>query len=301
MGNILFSFENHFSIEVIDMAEPRHKNWQEYWSDVAPRLVKYLTENQNELLIKYLNNSFAIFSFLTEDWDQKTTKHADLRPKLTIFLVEIHDIMRGIIACYEHQTLAPLALLLRTAFEIRANLTYILKSETPEVLVDIFDRFQDVEQVLARKSSLTVASPTSEEMDTVIKRCPEWFHNGKPIESMPHWTGIKGMNLYRICEASHVNLKENYIGIYKVNSKFTHASPLIRNMYRNNGALGSIPRPDQSIAFAALAMGQCMEALMLSCEFFGVDFPEYEYLLVCQDMLEATGQKRLDPKDYPNK
>lgn len=274
--------------------------WVKYWNDVGPRLSVYLHGNTDARIIRYFVNCIAIYSWLAEDWAKKTTKHPELRDKLSIFIVETQDLMRGILASYEHMTMAPLALLLRTAFEIHVNLKYVVRSDDPAKWADLFDRFQHIEQILGIKSSAQLPSPKEEDFKRVAAICPEWFEPGtiKLKKDEIHWTATK-TNLRLLAEAPHVDLGEQYVGLYKVNSKFTHASPLIRNLYRKGGSLHSIPSRDQCGMFALLAMGQCMAVLQESCEFFGVEFPEYDYAIVCGDATEVMTGERLDPKDFP--
>jgi hypothetical protein len=285
--------------ELMESMEPA---WFKYWKGVAPRFDVFLQTNANPLVERYLINSFAIFSFVTEDFDKKTTKKSELRPNLSVFLVETHDLMRGVIANHAHMTLAPLALVLRTVFEIHVHFRFIVNSSDPAKWADLYDRYQEVEQLLGSKSSPSIPDPTEADFTRVAARNPEWFKPGTntPMERM-NWTADERMNLRQMSKSSHVNLEEEYKSLYKTNSKFTHASPLIRNMYRKDGGLRSVPDRRQSDQLSMLAMSNCMKILEEACEFFGVEFPKFDYCVVCNDMLEAIGQRRLNPSDFRDK
>lgn len=282
--------------ELVENAEPE---WFKYWKGVAPRFDAFLQANENPLVRRYLLNSFAIFSFVIEDFDNKTAKHSDLRPKLSVFLVEIHDLVRGVIANHAHMTLSPLALILRTAFEIQVHFRFIVKSPDPAKWADLYDRYQEVEQLLGAKSSPGIPDPTEADFERVATRNPEWFKHGThtPMDGI-NWTADKRLNLREMAKVPHVNLEEEYKSLYKTNSKFTHASPLIRNMYRKGGSLRSVPDRKQSDQLAMLAATTCLKILEEACEFFGANFPKYDYCIVCNDMLEAMGRPRLNPADF---
>jgi hypothetical protein len=275
------------------------ETWTEYWVKVSPRLQDHLHSNAKEGILRYLVNCIAIYSWITEYWTSNITKNKELSPKLSIFLVETQDLQRGVLASYEHMTLAPLALILRTILEIHVNLKYITRSSDPARLADLFDRFQFVEEYVGRKASKNTPKPTESELNRLAQKCPEWFEAGKTKlnKDILHWTAMR-TNLREMAESSHVGLGDEYVEIYKINSKFTHASPLLRNIYRKAIGLQSIPSQNQSEMYTLLAMGQCMKVLQEACDFFGITFPDYDYAVVCQDIMEAMGQKRLDPKDF---
>ncbi len=277
-----------------------HKNWQTYWADIGPRLSAYIIKAQKILLLQYLENSFALYSFTIEDFESKIKAHTDLCSKLSIFLIETQDLMRGVIACYRDLTLAPLGLILRTAFEIHCNLKYIVRSNTPEKYADLYDRFQEIEQLLGVKASASFPDPTEADFQKIATHNPEWFQPGtiKLVDKTPHWTAIKGMNLFKVADSSHVALTDDYKGIYKTQSKFTHASPIIRNLYRKSDGLRAIPNPKQAEELAMLAQGYCIKTLEEACNFFQVEFPEYENALIGQDLLEAMGLPRMNPADF---
>lgn len=275
--------------------------WKKYWSEVAPKLDAHLEKCRNPLVERYLLSSFSIYCWITEGFGGKITKHHDLWPKLSLFLIETQDLMRGIIACQRHMTLAPLGLILRTVFEIHCSFRFIARSNDFQRLADLYDRFQDVEQLIGRKSSPVVTDPTEEDYQCVRAKCPEWFKPGtNVILKDPHWTAIPGMSLRKMAEDSRVNLLDDYLRLYKTQSKFTHASPLLRNLYHKNGGLSFIPDSKQSNDHALLGCFTCMSFLEEACGFFGVKFPKYDYCLVAQDAMEAMGKPRINPAEFKN-
>lgn len=275
--------------------------WQKYWNETGPKLLTYLNGNSDPLMVTYLVNCIGFYSYLTENWEKKTTKNSELRGKLSIFLVETQDLMRGVLASYEHMTMAPIALLLRTAFEIHVIVKFIMRSDDPAKWADLFDRFQYIEQILGARASIQLPDPTDEDLKRVAEMCPEWFEPGtiKFRDRRPHWTA-SNTDLRKMAETAHVNLGDKYVDLYKINSKFTHASPLIRNMYRKDNGLHSIPSREQCGILAMIAMGECIEVLKQSCDFFGVDFPGYDYAIICNDAIESISGKCLDPNDFPS-
>ncbi|MCC6837313.1 MAG: hypothetical protein IT234_02130 [Bacteroidia bacterium] len=270
--------------------------WQKYWADIAPRIDAYISDTCEPLVVKYLENSFALFSFVTEDLDSKTTKNKELRSKLDVFIVHTHDLMRGVIATYKNLTLAPIALNLRTIFETHCNLKFIVRSKEAAQLADFYDRFQEIEFLTGVKSSPYLPDPTKDDFDRIMARNPEWFENGK-LKKPLHWSSAK-TDLASIAASKHVDLEHDYKAIYKTNSKFVHTSPIIRNLYRRNGFLMAIPSGENPKSLALLAQSYCIKTLQEFCMFFGIDFPELDYALIAQDMVESTGRKRLDPKQF---
>ncbi|MBL7557663.1 MAG: hypothetical protein JNM24_17670 [Bdellovibrionaceae bacterium] len=269
-------------------------NWMEYWQDVEPRLALYVNKRLNKDALEHLNCSLALYSFTTENWISKIKKNNETSLILSIFLIQVQDILRGLVSEYRNQTLTPIALMVRTVFEIKANLMYMIKSPEAISLIDKFDRFKNLEKFLGKKGSVFFDNPTDQEAQEVMAKCNEWFIGGKLIDSQPHWSAKKGINLRKICEASHVNLLNEYISTYKLNSKFTHGSPIINNMYSNQ----SIPLHVHTMHLAFLGAGDCMKVLHLLCEFFGVDFPDLDYAHICGFAIKATGGVPPDPRDF---
>ena len=121
-----------------------------------------------------------------------------------------------------------------------------------------------------------------------------------PIRDQVHWSAVKGMNLRAMAAVKHVDLEEDYKSLYKTQSKFTHASPLIANMYRKAGGLRCIPSPEQSTELALLAIVLCMRTLEEFYEFLGIIWPAMEFALisldqlVVQDILSGTAPATLE-------
>jgi hypothetical protein len=215
-------------------------------------------------------------------------------------LVETQDLLRGIVACHRAMTLAPLALLVRTSFEIHCNLRYVIRSSDPARMADLFDRFGKVEKITGMKASAATPDPSPADWDNLKRECPEWFDSktGKIVDQ-PHWTTEK-TNLRKMASSPGIDLESDYVALYKTTSKFTHASPLVANMYRKANGLQCIPSSEQNSQFGLLGAHNCLKILEEFIDFFGVPWPKIEVMemnidcLCAEDLIKGIRYPDLD-------
>jgi len=198
--------------------------------------------------------------------------------------------LRANLACQSHLLLATSALNLRTAFEIYANLLYIIRNPDPALMANRFLRFKEVEKYLYDKES---GKPllSAEEYRRIEEACNEWFvvKAGK-ARVKTHWTAQEPMSLKKMTkeldewdEAAGVESKkrlkmhESYHQVYGMASKFTHGSSIIVNLYDQKSGIGCIPNPAHPTRLNLMGTTFIMKCLQEACLHFGVEFPEYDY------------------------
>ncbi len=254
-------------------------NWIDYWNSLAPRLNGYIDGQSCRDAELFLTSAFGFFCYLTEDFHDKATLHKNVGGGIDSIIVETMDLARSIIVLQRQLLMAPLALVNRTIFEIYCNQKFLLKSNDPEVSAKQFADFKQIEEWLGQKQSVSMADPLEVGLNAILKVHAEWVDakTGK-LHKKVHWSGRNGISLRDMCK--EIGSENEYISIYKTNSKFAHASPVITNLYRTPKGLGFVGERNRCLSFALPAMRYCKEILKAQCSFFGVPYPEDQWSII---------------------
>ncbi len=145
----------------------------------------------------------------------------------------------------------------------------------PKLDSDIFNRrvnFFEYEKLAGTEFSPVMTSPDPATIDAFVKAHPYWATKDGKLKETTHWTGEHGMTMKEM--AIKLGMAGDYHQVYKVASKFMHASPIIRNLYHGRRGTCAIPEEKHPTFFNLMTAHYCMEGLMEFCEFFGVEFKE---------------------------
>ena len=264
--------------------------WATYWNSLLGRFNNFIRQQEVPEAIRYIQNSIALYAWITEDISSKLTRNQNDANKLNLFLVQGFDLLRGSLHFQKNILLAPAALSARTAFEGYCNLKFMLSRNDVATYIDRFHRFSEVEKIIGQKNSINLPDPTQEEIDNLLLRNPEWRDPGRPgkIQKKPHWSAEPGMNLRKV--ATLAGIENEYLSIYPTTSKFTHVNPIAINLYTQTRGLGPIPDKKQVTRMTLFTTHFCINTLQLYCKYFGVEFPELDYAHICQDFITLSRQ-----------
>lgn len=265
-----------------------HKNYKEYWAEISPLLEKHVDKSLLTDALTYIDSSLAFYCYTTEDLNEKITLNKEVAKALIVPIVETQDILRGILALYKNLNLAPLAIMLRTSFEIYCTLKFIATRDNPALYADRFFRYQEIEQIKHLRAVPGFPNKLSQSIPEILDRNPEWKDPATGnLVKRAHWSATFSSfeEIARECGE-----QANYDSVYRTNSKFTHASPLLKNMYHGADGLGAIPKPSLALSMALQATHYCIATLKVFCEMYGVLFDEDEYNYILQFMMNCNPQ-----------
>lgn len=269
-------------------------SYKPYWSGLKPRLSTHILSQLDNEILDYIDKTTGFVTFQCEDIDTKITKNKNFYKRIEVILAENLDLLRGVHVSYSHLAMAQLALTLRTIFELHVNLKYIVCGPDPDQLSDRYLRFFHVEKYVASMQSSNLPQLTQAEIDNIFVNSPEWIDSNtndikKPYRNL-HWSGILGCNLRDLCKKTEVDLDEYYETLYKTNSKFTHASPILLNMYSRGNSFGPLPLHIHVARFAILASYFSLETMKLYSDFFGLPYISSEYDELQQMFLDCMAK-----------
>lgn len=261
-----------------------HKDWIEYWKQIAPPLEAHIQSQRVPDAESYIKCCFAFFSFVTEDFVKKITKNNSLFTGISPLIVELQDILRGTFHTQVNLIIATSAFNLRSAFEIRSNLTYIYKHNNPSEMIQRLSYFFRYEQIVGSRLSPNL-SYEGEEIEKAFADVHTYWKNKTTglLKDNADWNG-EDKKFKTICD--DLKWQDDYFYVYKLTSKFNHGSPIVRNMYQTHRGLSCMADPKNTTIFNILCAHHICEWLMDTCEFFGVDFPELEYRKIQMKVLE---------------
>ncbi|MGB8931717.1 MAG: DUF5677 domain-containing protein [Anaeromyxobacteraceae bacterium] len=264
-------------------------DWRAYWREVEPQLAAFAAGQRSPELHAALGDALGFFGFVAERIEGKASRHAPEQMKLAPLLTEALDLLRGIRSGYKAQLLASLALMARTAFELRCSVEYLGQSSDVPRLADMFVRFVYAERMKFSRALLTLtkdaAGPlTVEALEArrvqaardeaeARKLAPEWFGADGKLRA-DHWTG-PGRSIFDM--ARDADLEGDYRSLYASTSKFTHGSPLLRSMYVTEGGIGPLAIHSHCSLMATLGALHCLSLLRAWCELFAIAWPAKEY------------------------
>lgn len=256
----------------------KHLDVAAYWKDVAPRLAAHIESQRNRDVEDFIAHSFALYSFVQEDFAAEATQNQSLLKHMGIMLVHVHDVLRGLMVAQAHLSPVTSAALLRIALEVRCNQLFIIKSPDPAKFADRFSRYADIERLLreeyAPPGTPSLLSPAEEQR--IRTTCTEWF-KGKGRVQVKHWTAEeKFRSLKSLADA--VGLSDEYLKVYNIGSKFVHGSVLLENVYSRSGRMGALSNPVLSSQLSLLAASHCVHIIREAAAFFGVPLSDDDYL-----------------------
>lgn len=264
--------------------------WTDYWNNLVPRFTQYLEQNSDKDVEQYLVNSFGFIAYHVEDFASKVTKNKKDLGKIDIFAIETMDIARSLIQLQSFLHMAPLALMQRTVFEIYVNHQYIVRSKDSSDLATRFYDFKQVEEYIGKLRSAFLDNPNEKEIEIILEKHPEWKDpsTGK-LHKKVHWSGKNGTSLESL--AIGLGLQNEYSTLYRVNSKFTHASPVLINLYNTPKGLYMIPTLDKCSAMSFVTMEFAHKIIRSHCEYFGVPYDEYSWALISNPIAKKLQEK----------
>jgi hypothetical protein len=201
-------------------------------------------------------------------------------------MVELHDILRGILFAQKNLLLATSAFHLRSAFEIRCNLKFIFQHTNPKQQCERLSDFFRYEQIVGSRLSPNLPYEGEPVEKAFAQRHPYWANKSTGLlKNNADWNG-EGKGFKEICD--DLGWQDQYFQMFKITSKFVHGSPIVRNMYQQAGkGMGCIPDSKHPTMFSLLATNTITDCLMEYCEFFGVEFPELDYRIIQTEMLKV--------------
>lgn len=253
----------------------KHKNHEEYWKDVFPRLQTYLHNETKQDIKDIIFTCLAFYGFLTEDIGQKIKKNQAISPKLDLFLVFAFDQLRAALVLYENLNLSPLAISARATFENSVSIRFITSNADPDKYADRYHRYKDIVRLKAHRNSLILPPLTEQEVNLIKTNCPEWFLPDGKLKKNPHWTAIDGMSFEQLVNKADM---KDYYSIYRTTSQFVHASPITVNMYKGPKGMGAIAFEKRAKEFALIICIFSLETLKDYLLFFGVEFDQGYFL-----------------------
>ncbi len=268
---------------------PDYPDWRSYWADVEPRLAAEVAAQRNPQTVAALSDAVGLCGFVTEKPVSKVTRHAPEHLKLAPLILEQVDVLRGIRAAYDAQTVAALAVSLRTAFELRCGIVFVAKSGEVSKHADLFERFAHVERMrFARTDPAKTKDPA--ELEAIARqKAPEWFDptSGKLL-ARSHWTGPRRTILDVAKEAG---LEQDYRTVYASTSMIAHGSYLVRNLYERPEAFRLVATREKCDQMAILGASNSLDALGEWCELFGIAYPRMDLVLIRRALLVAGGMQ----------
>lgn len=253
----------------------RFNNHEEYWKDVNPRLVSYLSNNTKKEVKDLIFTCIAFYGYVSEDIGKKISMNKEVSPKLDLFLAFAFDQLRSALVLYSNLNLAPTAVCARTTFENSVSLRFITQSKEAAKFADLYDRFKNIVRLQAHRDSTNLDDLPEAEITRIKSTCPEWFDPGTgELKKKPHWTAINGMNFEQL--VNKTDMKEHYT-LYRTTSKFAHASPITLNLYSGPKGFGSVSEERHARSFALLICIFALETLKDYSLFFNVPFDQDIY------------------------
>lgn len=258
-----------------------HKSFDEYRKAVAPRLDEEIAARRDTECEIVLAHAFLLFSYVIEDMQSKATKDRAILDTIGIMLVELQDVLRGVVHGMGAVSPVVLGSLLRVAFEVRCNFEFITSRAEPARYADRYSRFGRVSE-LAHDEQLPpdqrrVKPETRAE---IVAECGEWIRikTGGGLHFDHDWNAEKEFsNLKK--RALAIGLADDYLKVYGATSQYVHGTMLLWNGYRGpDGKVGPLGSTAPCRRMALLAVYHCMHTLRTAAEFFGLPFDEAEYL-----------------------
>ena len=259
-------------------------DWRAFWKKASSDLDAHVNRTVDVHADRFLFESLGLLCFSIEEIDKKITKNREVYPRLDVPLVVTVDLCRASLNSYRCLSIASVALTLRAALEVHANLKFIVRSDDPTMYADRYCRFLRIETLMHRRRSKNLSTPSAQEEAQILDENPEWRdkETGKLVKR-PHWTGIDGYTFESV--ARKVGLSSDYDSMYVMTSKFSHGSSLLLNMYRKSGALTLVPCPEDCMRLSMMATNYCMDTFREYADFFGIPFPDGEYKEILRHLL----------------
>jgi hypothetical protein len=266
-----------------------YQDWRSYWADVEPRLAAEVAAQRNPQTVAALSSAVGLCGFVTEEPVSRVTRHAPEHIKLAPLILEQLDVLRGIRAAYDAQTVAALAVSLRTAFELRCGIVFVAKSGEVSKYADLFERFAHVERMRFARTDPAKTKDPAELEATARQKAPEWFDpaSGR-LFSRLHWTGPQRTILEVAKEAG---LEQDYQTVYRSTSTIAHGSYLVRNLYERPEAFRPVATREKCDQMAILGASNCLDALREWCELFGIAYPSVDLVLIRRALFVAGGMQ----------
>jgi hypothetical protein len=212
----------------------RYKTFDEYRNAVAPHLDAMIAARRDPECEDVLAHAFLLFSFVIEDMQAKATKNKEILNQIGIMLVELQDVLRGVVHGMNVVSPVVIAALLRVAFEVRCNLQFIFSRPDPGLFADRYRRFARVSE-LAYDESLApeqrLIKPQTRQ--DILKACAEWITvkpNGE-LHFGHNWTHQKEFRSVKQ-RAEALGLASDYRAAYAATSQYVHGTALLWNGYR---------------------------------------------------------------------
>lgn len=198
-------------------------------------------------------------------------------------MVELQDIARGAYYTQCNLLMASSAFNLRTAFEIRCTLSYIFKHTEPSKMVERLANFSRYEQIVSSKKSRFLEYEGEIIEKQFADAHPYWKNKSTGLlKEKVEWNG-EGKSIKDICE--ELKWMHDYFHIYKLTSKFHHASPVVKNVYQTQLGMTCLADPQIITINNIQCAHQITNTVAEACAFFGVDYPKDELLLLHQQFL----------------
>lgn len=245
------------------------KDHFEYAQQLSGVLDAALAKQRDVKFEAALGEAYFLFSFVMLDFQSKATLHADLFELLGIMLVELEDVLRGIL--HGQSVLSPviLATLCRVALEVRCNLRFIFSRKDPALYAGRYFKYSLAERGTFPDTTLGSAI-SKEEREWIVASCPEWFGADGKKKSRLTWTAEADFNSIKKV-AIEVGHHQDYETVYALTSKYVHGSATLIGPYGGpDGEIGPLGQPSQCKQMAYLAVNYCMESLRDATKFFGV-------------------------------
>jgi len=249
-----------------------HRTYADYAQAVGQQLQSHLEKLRDHPFEESLLEAVLLYSFTIEGMEAKASNHVQVLKRVGVILVALNDVLRGILAA--QQNLCPMALATsaRVATELAAKLRFIVTGPDPEKYSDRYWRHQQIEKLLhdQRKPKPRL---TKAEVDSILARCPEWIRKKSDGSHRlsDNWTAESQFDsLAKVAKAA--DMADDDERLYSVTSKYVHGSPLMAHGYREGASIGALGDPKRCKQMASLGALQCMVALRVACEFFGIEW-----------------------------
>lgn len=261
-----------------------HKTFDDYRNAIVGHLDNVIASRKDPECELVLAHAFLLYSFVIEDMQAKSKKNREILDKTGIMLVELQDVLRGIVHGMDAVSPVVLATLLRVSFEIRCNLRFIMTRRDPALYADRYRRFARLSE-LAYDDSLPAEKRLlkAETRADIVKTCGEWITT-KPDGDLHfghNWTAEKQFGSLKK-RAEILGFADEYRASYSATSQYVHGTALLFNAYRGpDGAIGPIGNTAPCRRMALLAARHGMRAMREAARFFGLplNFREYKVWL----------------------
>lgn len=276
-----------------------YKTFDEYRNAIAPHLDAVIASRRDPECELVVAHAFLLFSFVIEDMQAKATKNKEILDKIGIMLVELQDVLRGLVHGMNVVSPVVLGALLRVSFEVRCNFQFIVTRSDPALFADRYKRYgrvSELEHDLSLPPEERIVKPGTRE--DILKTCAEWITtkaNGD-LRFGHDWTLQNEFSSLKK-RADALGLASDYLKVYGATSQFVHGTALLWNGYRGpDGTVGPIGTTGQCRWMAMLAAMHCMNVVQDAASFFGFECDQREYDLWCAAWLRLANSAQKKPR-----